>query len=150
MYSALPLCQPRPMGRTATDLLDELWRRVTDDDDSALDELVAEDLVNHAGGPQGLVGLRTILAGVRHDLGATRAEHHRMFGDGDLVTHHVTLHGTHRASTMPLLQGVPPTGSPVAWTFIHIWRARDDQLGEHWACRDDVALLAQIGAWPTT
>ena len=22
------------------------------------------------------------------------------------------------------------------------------QIAEHWACRDDVGLLSQIGAWP--
>ena len=49
---------------------------------------------------------------------------------------------------MPLLQGVPPTGRPVSWTFVHIWRVEDGKVVEHWACRDDVGLLHQVGAWP--
>jgi predicted ester cyclase len=52
------------------------------------------------------------------------------------------------ASTMPLLAGLPPTGSAVAWDFIHIWRVVDSSIVEHWACRDDVGLLAQVGGWP--
>ena len=43
---------------------------------------------------------------------------------------------------MPLLTGVPVTGRPVAWKFIHIAEER--------ACHDDVGLLAQVGAWPPT
>jgi predicted ester cyclase len=65
------------------------------------------------------------------------------------VTHHVTVHGVHRASTMPLLAGTEPAGVDVSWTFIHIWRVEDDQIVEHWACRDDLGLLHQIGAWPS-
>ena len=49
---------------------------------------------------------------------------------------------------MPLLAGTEPTGVEVSWTFIHIWRVEDDQIVEHWACRDDLGLLHQIGAWP--
>ena len=49
---------------------------------------------------------------------------------------------------MPLLAGTEPTGVEVSWTFIHIWRVEDDRIVEHWACRDDLGLLHQIGAWP--
>ena len=57
---------------------------------------------------------------------------------------HVTLHGTHRASTMPLLADTPVTGRSAAWAFIHIWRVADGMLVEHWACRDDLGLLEQL------
>ena len=38
----------------------------------------------------------------------------------------------------------------MAWTFLHLFRVEDGQLAEHWACRDDVGLLHQLGAWPPT
>ena len=66
----------------------------------------------------------------------------------DLVVVHLTLHGRHVASTMPLLAALAPTGDAVAWDFIHIWRVADGSIVEHWACRDDVGLLAQVGGWP--
>ncbi len=66
------------------------------------------------------------------------------FGDGDLVAQHLTLHGTHQASTMPLLTPVSPSGRAAAWTFIHIWRVADGVIVEHWACRDDMGLLEQL------
>jgi predicted ester cyclase len=46
---------------------------------------------------------------------------------------------------MPLLVRVPPSGRPVAWRFIHIWRVADGLIVEHWACRDDMGLLEQVG-----
>lgn len=78
------------------------------------------------------------------DLGPTELEQHHLVGEGDLVVQHVTLHGTHRASTMPLLADVPVDGRPAAWTFIHIWRVADGMLVEHWACRDDMGLVEQL------
>jgi lactoylglutathione lyase len=136
------------VARSAVDLVEELWRRPDDGDGPAMDDLVAQDLVNHAAGPQGRAGLRQILQLLAADLGGQRAEHHHLFGSGELATHHVTLHGTHVGSTMPLLQGVPPSGKDISWTFVHVWRAEGGLLVEHWACRDDLGLLVQLGAWP--
>ena len=57
----------------------------------------------------------------------------------------MTLHGTHRGSTMPLLAGREPTGRPIAWRYLHLWRVVDGLVVEHWAYRDDLGLLAQLG-----
>ena len=116
-------------------------------DGSAFD-LVAEDLVQHAAGPQGRDGLRKTLATLDGDLADPTASIHRVVAQDDLVVVHLTMHGRHVASTMPLLADLPPTGNTIAWDFIHIWRVADGSLVEHWACRDDVGLLAQVGGWP--
>lgn len=130
-------------------VVEELFRRRSRGDDAALDELVASDLVNHAAGPQGRDGLKQISAIIEHDLGPdVRVEDHHLIAEGEFVVQHITLHGRHRASTMPLLTGTAPTDADVSWTFIHIWRVVDGVIIEHWACRDDVGLLHQIGAWP--
>ena len=130
--------------RSARDVVEELFRRQRAGDDTVLDDLVATDMVNHAAGPQGRDGLKAILRTIEVDLGPTELEQHHLIGEGDLVVQHVTLHGTHRASTMPLLADAPVTGRPAAWTFIHIWRVADGMLVEHWACRDDMGLLEQL------
>jgi predicted ester cyclase len=116
--------------------------------DGAAFELVAEDLVQHAAGPQGRDGLRQTLATLDGDLDHPTAAVHRVIAQDDLVVVHLTMHGRHVASTMPLLAALPPTGKAVAWDFIHIWRVADGSIVEHWACRDDVGLLAQVGGWP--
>ncbi len=144
--SSAPLGSLIAMGSesSARDVVDEFFRRQQEGDASALDDLVAEDMVNHAAGPQGRSGLRDILATIDHDLGPVTAEQHHLVADGDLVAQHITLHGTHRASTMPLLADTTPSGRPTAWMFIHLWRVEDGMIVEHWACRDDMGLLAQI------
>jgi predicted ester cyclase len=130
--------------RGAREIVEEMLRRQQAGDDSYLDELVAEDMVNHAAGPQGRSGLASILRTIDHDLGPVTLEQHHLIGDGDLVAQHLTLHGTHRGSTMPLLADVPPSGRATAWTFIHIWRVADGMIVEHWACRDDMGLREQV------
>ena len=128
-----------------------LFRRHAAGDETVIDELIAEDMVNHAAGPQGREGWRQILSTIATDLGPDiTVEHHRFIGDGEMVAHHMTMRGRHVASTMPLLNGVEPSGSDVAWTYIHLWRVVDGKIVEHWACRDDVGLLRQVGAWPTS
>ncbi|MEO6570427.1 MAG: ester cyclase [Ilumatobacteraceae bacterium] len=121
-----------------------MFERQQRGDDTALDEFVAEDMVNHAAGPQGREGLRAILANIERDLGPVTAEQHHLITDGDLVAQHLTVHGTHRDSTMPLLDGAVASGRPITWTFIHLWRVVDGMIVEHWACRDDMGLLEQV------
>jgi predicted ester cyclase len=130
--------------RTAKDVVAEMYRRQEAGDGTALDDLVAADMVNHAAGPQGREGLRSILRTIEEDLGPVSVEQHHLIGDGDLVAQHLTLHGTHRGSTMPLLAGKPVSGRPAAWTFIHIWRVAGGVIVEHWACRDDMGLLESL------
>jgi lactoylglutathione lyase len=124
-------------------VVEEMFHRQQAGDATALD-LVAEDMVNHAAGPQGREGLALILRTIDEDLGPITAEQHHLIGEGDLVMQHLTLHGTHRASTMPLLADAPVSGRPTSWTFIHLWRVADGMIVEHWACRDDLGLLEQL------
>lgn len=48
------------------------------------------------------------------DLGPLTYDQHHLI-DGDLVAQHVTVHGAHRASTMPLLADLAVSGQPTAW-----------------------------------
>ena len=130
--------------RSAKAVIEELYRRQQEGDATALDDLVAADMVNHAAGPQGREGLRAILAAIDHDLGPVTPEQHHLVADGDVVAQHLTLHGTHRASSMPLLADTPVSDRPIAWTFMHLWRVVDGIIVEHWACRDDMGLLEQV------
>jgi lactoylglutathione lyase len=137
-------------------VIEELIRRTAARDFAVIDELIAEDMINHAAGgeddtrgPQGREGWKHIVSMIDSDLGDEVAvDHHHVFSEGDFVIDHMTIRGRHRASTMPLLAGTEATHAPVGWTYIHIWRVVDGIVVEHWACRDDLGLLRQIGAWP--
>jgi predicted ester cyclase/catechol 2,3-dioxygenase-like lactoylglutathione lyase family enzyme len=130
--------------RSAKEVVAEMVSRQQSGDESYLHDLVADDFVNHAAGLQGRDGLRQILRTIDADLGPVRLEQHHLVGEGDLVAQHLTLHGTHRASTMPLLDGITPQEKNVTWTFIHLWRVADGTIVEHWACRDDMGLREQV------
>jgi lactoylglutathione lyase len=129
-------------------VLTEFGERFAAGDETVWEDLVAEDFVNHAAGPQGRDGFRATLAHVRRDLADVTQEEHHVLADGDHAAVHLTLRGRHVGSTMPLLAGVPVTGAEIAWTFLHLFRVEDGRLAEHWACRDDLGLLRQLGAWP--
>jgi predicted ester cyclase len=135
------------MSASAKAVVEEMFRRQQAGDATALD-LVAADMVNHAAGPQGRDGLDLILRTIDEDLGPVTLEQHHLIGEGDLVVQHLTLHGTHRASTMPLLAGASASGQHVTWEFIHIWRVSDGMVVEHWACRDDLGLREQLRDGP--
>ena len=126
----------------------EFSERFAAGDDGLWDDLVAADFVNHAAGPQGRDGWRSTFAALRHDLGEFTVEEHHVLVDGDMAAVHSTLRGRHIASTMPLLSGVQVTGAELAWEFQHLFRVEDGKLVEHWACRDDLGLLRQLGEWP--
>jgi predicted ester cyclase len=116
-------------------------------DDSAFGH-IAEDFIQHAAGPQGRAGFRQTVATLDRDLDRPTATIHRVVAQDDLVVVQLTMHGRHVASTMPLFAGLSPTGSAIAWDFVHIWRVADGLIVEHWACRDDLGLLGQVGGWP--
>jgi lactoylglutathione lyase len=71
--------------RSARDVVEELVRRQEANDATVLDDLIAEDMVNHAAGPQGRDGLRQILEIIEHDLGPISFEQHHLIAEGDLV-----------------------------------------------------------------
>ena len=130
--------------RGARAIVEEMLRRQQAGDNTFLDELVAVDMVNHAAGPQGRSGLARILRTIDHDLGPVTLEQHHLIGNGDIVAQHLTVHGTHRESTMPLLAAVPTSGRPIAWRSTTSGASPTAMIVEHWACRDDMGLLEQV------
>ncbi len=51
-----------------------------------------------------------------------------------------------------LLQAIQPTGKPYSVRHIHAFRIADGKIVEHWAARDDLTLLEELGGltppWP--
>jgi predicted ester cyclase len=65
-----------------------------------------------------------------------------LLGDGDKVVIRNSFGGTHRGPFM----GIAPTGRRVSQEQIHIVRVASGQIVEHWAVRDDLSLMRQLGA----
>ena len=61
----------------------------------------------------------------------------------------MTVTATHVGSGFPRLRGIAVTGKRVAWPQVHIFRCSGGLLAEHWAVRDDYAMVeAIVGGGP--
>ncbi|HET7270287.1 MAG TPA: ester cyclase [Rubrobacter sp.] len=114
-------------------------------DMSVLDEVVAEDLIEHQQGlPQGREGLKSVIRSLRRafpDLSYTVVQ---MVADEDKVWGHFRSRGTNKGSFM----GRPPTGKTMGIDVIDIVRFKDGLMVEHWGVPDRLGLLLQLGLFP--
>jgi predicted ester cyclase len=64
----------------------------------------------------------------------------------DTVMMWYTVRGRHIGNGFPRLNGLPIRGNIITWPQVHIFRLADDLVVEHWAVRDDAALLDSVAA----
>src|SRR5436309_4169883 len=114
----------------------------------AIDELIAEDHVDHdpasAGSPGGREGVRAFVQTYRSAFPDSRIELGEMIAEGDLVAGPWRATGTHQGELM----GIPGSGRSVDLTGIGIDRVVDGKIVESWANWDALGMLGQIGAIP--
>jgi steroid delta-isomerase-like uncharacterized protein len=126
-----------------------IWAEVFNDRNLALaDELVAPDAVNHEAGPGAPTrGPESLTAAVTW-LSAAFPDMHMAIDDvlaeGDKVVLQTTMSGTHQGPFM----GIAPTGRRFAQRQVHFLRIVDGKAVEHWAVRDDLGFMQQLGAAP--
>jgi steroid delta-isomerase-like uncharacterized protein len=139
----------------------EMWNR--GDVDAAL-EYWSGDAINHgrfADGdprelriPRGSDGLRRVLLSLQAAFPDRRWQVQDIIAEGDRVVCRLTVSGTHRGiPAMPveggaLLQAIPPAGKHYSVQHIHVFRIAEGRIAEHWAARDDLALLEDLGGLP--
>ena len=117
------------------------------------DELIAEDCIDHggesgpggtgreAGAARGREAIKGVVRWLRGAFPDLAYEIEDAFGDEDRVAIRCTARGTHLGEFL----GRQPTGRSFAAQQIHLFRVRDGQIAEHWAGRDDVAMMRQLG-----
>ena len=111
-----------------------------------LDDLLTDDFVDHEelrGIPPTRDGLKqkyTMLRAGFPDFGFTIED---LFTARDRVAARVTVTGTHNGDFM----GRPPTGQRFAVTSVGIFRIANNRIAEHWGVFDQLAMLAQLGAF---
>jgi steroid delta-isomerase-like uncharacterized protein len=114
---------------------------------SVVDELVADDFVDHEefpGIPTDKEGVRQFFVMFRAAFPDMRMEAREVLGDGDLVSARFVFTGTHEGEFM----GLPATGKRVEVEGFDMVRLRDGQVTEHWGVMDAMALMQQLGAIP--
>jgi steroid delta-isomerase-like uncharacterized protein len=113
----------------------------------AIDELVAEDIVDHIPLPGQGPGRDGIAQALRFFYGAfpdLRIEVVEELAEGDVVAQVVRLTGTHRGEFM----GMPATGKEISVLGSDFIRVRGGRMVEHWGFIDQGALMQQLGMGP--
>lgn len=118
-------------------------------DESVVDELIAEDIVDRdpqaPNIPPGPKGVKQLFADRRlafPDLSVTVED---LVAEGDKVVHRSTVTGTHKGEFM----GIPPTGKPISFGSIAIFRIEDGKIVERWGEADVMGMMQQLGVIPT-
>jgi lactoylglutathione lyase len=73
-------------------------------------------------------------------------ELHLVTHNEDTVMIWYTVRGRHIGNGFPRLDGLPVKGNPITWPQVHIFRLEDGMVVEHWAVRNDAALLDSVTA----
>lgn len=113
------------------------------DDEGALAQVIGDDFVNHEappGTPPGLGSITYFMHMLNKAFSDQRWTIHRVIAEGDLVALHCTHSGRHTGEFF----GLAPTGRTFAYKQMHIVRVVDGKGVEHWAVRDDAALMRQL------
>lgn len=132
------------MRRFAAERVEALFNRGELD---RVEEFVTPDFVNHEAWPgedPGFEGFRLRLRRLHEAITGLHMEVHELVAEGDLVAYRATLSGTHTGA----LLGIPPTGRAFRVQHMHMLRMRDGRACEHWATRDDLGMLQQLGIIP--
>jgi predicted ester cyclase len=127
---------------------EEIWNAK---DLAVADELMAQDYLEHALAPFGQAepGRVNGPAAMRETAGWLLAQFpdlhmtiEAMVAEGDLVAVRVLSEGTNLG---PLNGVVPPTGKRFAARQTHWFRVEGGRLVEHWATREDLVAMLQLG-----
>jgi ketosteroid isomerase-like protein len=120
--------------------VEEVWNG---HDLDAIDGLVSPEYFNRAPGTAA-----PVLGGARRAVGWLlsvfpdhRFDVEDVAADGETVALRGTMTGTHEGE----LLGIAPTGKRVAAQQSHWFRVEDGKIAEHWAVRDDLVMMRQLG-----
>lgn len=89
-------------------------------------------------GPDEVRGTFEWLRGGFSDL---RVEVKDLIAEGDKVAARIVMSGTHDGEFV----GLQPTGRKWNYEHVHIFRVVDGKIAEHWAVRDDLRAMIQLG-----
>ena len=126
-----------------------------------IDEMAAfwaPDAINHGGQtaqaqrkpPTGPEGLKRVFKSLLTAFPDRKYLVEDVIATGDKVVCRLTVSGTHQGvPEIPveggMLMTVPPTGKAYTVQQIYIFRVANGKIAEHWAVRDDLGMMQQLG-----
>jgi predicted ester cyclase len=137
------------------------WEATAGSDLDAFLALWSPDAINHGGQtaqaarrpPAGPEGQRLVFASLHTAFPDRVYQIEDLIAEGDKVVCRLVVSGTQQGTPMipiegGLLSARPPTGKAYQVQQIHIFRLADGRIAEHWAARDDLGLMQQLGIVP--
>jgi len=112
-----------------------------------LDELVAQDVVDHdpaPGQPPGREGMKQFVSELRTAFPDLQLAMENIVAEGEYVAFNYTINGTHQGEFM----GVEATGNQVSVKAMEMVRIAGGQMVDRWGNTDQLGLLEQLGALP--
>jgi len=115
---------------------------------NVLDEIVAEDAVEHDGFPgmpdTGPEAYRAVYGGSHAGFSDFHMELHDLIAEGDNVAVRATVRGTHDGEFI----GIPPTGKAISVGVVEIFEVKDGKITGRWGAPDRATLMEQLGLAP--
>lgn len=115
---------------------------------------ISEDASNH-GEKVGRTGFAMVLEDIYQTFPDFSFEIVDLAAEGDSVVVRTMVKGTHLGTGQisingGMLVGVEPTGRSFTVEHIHWYKLRDGKIVEHYATRDDIGMMQQLGLLPAT
>jgi predicted ester cyclase len=118
------------------------------DDEAALNEVLAPDLVAYSHGAPGPQNREVHVQGIRGWNAAfsdTRFTIDEQIAEGDKVATRVSMRSVHSRGDF---QGLPPTGKEITNDAVTIERIRDGKIVERRVTSDWLGMMQQLGLLP--
>ncbi len=145
------------------EIVRQQWQAFDRGDIEEMASFWAAESINHGGRtaagevrrpmPVGIDGVKRVFRSLRTAFPDRAHVVEDIFATGDRVVCRMTMRGTHQGvPEFPveggMLSTVPPTGKSYEIQHIHIFRMAEGKITEHWAARDDLGLMQQLGIVP--
>jgi predicted ester cyclase len=128
---------------TAQALADGYLAYLTNGDMSIM-SMFSPDFYDNVSGQRGLHIFRVVRDWLEESLAERRADLRLVTHTDDTVMIWYTVRGRHVGNGFPRLRGLPVKGNEIAWPQVHIFRLEQGLVVEHWAVRDDAALIDSV------
>jgi predicted ester cyclase len=151
LLAAVAGCQTAPLESRNEQVVARYYEAINRSDAKGAAAEFAEDATNF-GRPVGRQGIEDRLRDIFSTFPDWRMEILELSSSNEVVVVRCRVSGTHRGvGTMPLNGmpvGVTPTGRRFEVTHMHWHKLRNGKIVEHFANRDDLGMLRQLGLLP--
>lgn len=130
----------RSSKETAETYANQVWN---DKEISAVDKFLHQDAVIHSllGDYHGTKAMKEVVQAWLKGFSDLRVDNEIIISENDLVSIQWRAKGTHNGE----FKGRKPTGKPVSYSGVTVYRIKDNKIIEYWAYLDMQHLLSQIG-----